>query len=121
MAYASVDDIDLYIGCLAESSLPVNGSLLGPTGLCVVARQFAVTKNNDRFFYDVGNQVNSFTMGNCNVSTRAGDCPNDHSADVFLAQLDEIRNTASLARIMCDNNNGNVSAMQPEAFRAPTR
>jgi len=62
-AYNSVDDIDLYIGCLAESAQPVNGSLLGPTGLCVVARQFAVTKNNDRFFYDVGSQTNSFTLG----------------------------------------------------------
>jgi peroxidase len=62
-AYNSVDDIDLYIGCLAESARPVNGSLLGPTGLCVVAKQFAVTKNNDRFFYDVGSQANSFTLG----------------------------------------------------------
>ena len=64
-AYNSVDDIVLYIGCLAESAQPVNGSLLGPTGLCVVAKQFAVIKNNDRFFYDVGNQPNSFTMGKC--------------------------------------------------------
>ncbi|XP_046451982.1 peroxidase-like [Daphnia pulex] len=95
-AYNSVDDIDLYIGCLAESARPVNGSLLGPTGLCVVARQFAVTKNNDRFFYDVGSQTNSFT----------------------LVQLNEIRKT-SLARILCDNNNGDVSTMQPKAFRAP--
>ncbi|XP_046639032.1 peroxidase-like [Daphnia pulicaria] len=95
-AYNSVDDIDLYIGCLAESARPVNGSLLGPTGLCVVARQFAVTKNNDRFFYDVGSQANSFT----------------------LVQLKEIRKT-SLARILCDNNNGDVSTMQPKAFRAP--
>ncbi|KAI9554530.1 hypothetical protein GHT06_019803 [Daphnia sinensis] len=95
-AYDSVNDIDLYIGCLAESSRPVNGSLLGPTGLCIVARQFAVTKNNDRFFYDVGNQPGSLTMG----------------------QLNEIRKT-SLARILCDNNNGDVNTMQPKAFRAP--
>ncbi|XP_057375843.1 peroxidase-like [Daphnia carinata] len=95
-AYDSVNDIDLYIGCLAESSRPVNGSLLGPTGLCIVARQFAVTKNNDRFFYDVGNQPSSLTMG----------------------QLNEIRKT-SLARILCQNNNGDVNTMQPNAFRAP--
>ena len=57
-----MDDIDLYIGCLAEAAHPVNGSLLGPTGLCIVARQFADTKNNDRFFFDVGNQANSFTL-----------------------------------------------------------
>lgn len=63
IAYTSVDDIDLYIGCLAESSKSVNGSVFGPTGLCVVAKQFAVTKNNDRFFYDVGNQASSFTLG----------------------------------------------------------
>ncbi len=62
-AYATVDDIDLYIGCLAEAAFPVNGSLLGPTGLCIVAKQFSDTKNSDRFFYDVGNQANSFTVG----------------------------------------------------------
>ena len=63
-AYRSVDDIDLYIGCLAEATIPVNGSLLGSTALCLVAQQFALTKNNDRYFYDVGQQTNSFNLSN---------------------------------------------------------
>ena len=61
--YNSVDDIDLYIGCLSESSRPVTGSVLGPTAVCVIANQFSVIKNNDRYFYDVTNQMNSLTTG----------------------------------------------------------
>ena len=63
VSYQSVDDIDLYIGCLAEASSPVKESLLGETGLCVIAEQFALTKNSDRFFYEVGDQTSSFTIG----------------------------------------------------------
>ncbi|EFX79821.1 hypothetical protein DAPPUDRAFT_51887, partial [Daphnia pulex] len=97
--YDSVDDIDLYIGCLSESSKPVAGSVLGPTALCIIANQFAIIKNNDRYFYDVTNQISSFST----------------------AQYDEIRKSASLARIMCDNNNGDINTVQPNAFRAPIR
>ncbi len=61
--YDSVDDIDLYIGCLSESSTPVAGSVLGPTALCIIANQFAIIKNNDRYFYDVTNQISSFSTG----------------------------------------------------------
>ena len=75
--YKTVDDIDLYIGCLAESTkcfkkatkcfkkatTRADGDLMGPTGLCVIAQQFALTKNNDRFFYDVGSQSSSFNLG----------------------------------------------------------
>lgn len=63
MIYKTVDDIDLYIGAVAETPNPSDGSLMGPTGLCVIAKQFSLLKNNDRFFYDVGNQPNSFTLG----------------------------------------------------------
>ncbi|XP_046635692.1 peroxidase-like [Daphnia pulicaria] len=95
--YDSVDDIDLYMGCLSESSKPVAGSVLGPTALCIIANQFAIIKNNDRYFYDVTNQISSFST----------------------AQYDEIRKSASMARIMCDNNNGDINTIQPNVFRAP--
>jgi hypothetical protein len=65
--YDSVDDIDLYIGCLSESSKPVNGSVLGPTAVCVIAKQFSIIKNNDRYFYDVTNQINSLTTGKATI------------------------------------------------------
>jgi len=59
-----VDDIDLYIGCLFEKHLASDsGALMGPTAICITANQFQKTKNGDRFFYDIGNQPNSFTPG----------------------------------------------------------
>lgn len=60
--YKTVDDIDLYIGCLNEIHVP--GTLMGPTALCIVKDQFAKLKNGDRFFYDIGEQPHSFTIGN---------------------------------------------------------
>ncbi len=56
-----MDDIDLYIGCLNEIRIP--GTLMGPTALCIIADQFKKIKDGDRFFYDVGDQPNSFTPG----------------------------------------------------------
>jgi peroxidase len=63
--YKSVDDIDLYIGCLLENHITVfkSGALMGPTALCIAANQFQRTKNGDRFFYDIGGQPHSFTLG----------------------------------------------------------
>ncbi|XP_032796762.2 peroxidase [Daphnia magna] len=94
-AYQSVDDIDLYIGCLFETHVE-SESLMGPTALCIAAEQFQKTKNGDRYFYDIGDQPNSFTPD----------------------QLDQIRQS-SLARLMCDNNDGSVTTMQPFAMKSP--
>jgi len=59
--YASVDDIDLYIGGLTETS--VNGGNLGPTFSCLIAENFAQLKKSDRFFYENSGQRHSFTSG----------------------------------------------------------
>lgn len=59
--YRSVDDIDLYIGGLVERHLP--GSMLGPVFTCIIAEQFARSKEGDRFFYEHGGQPYSFTPG----------------------------------------------------------
>ncbi|KAB7494883.1 Chorion peroxidase [Armadillidium nasatum] len=59
--YRSVDDIDLWIGGMTETSVP--DGLLGPTFGNIVGRQFQVAQNGDRFFYDMGNQAGSFTPG----------------------------------------------------------
>ena len=57
--YASVNDIDLYIGGLAET--PVPGGLVGPTFTCLLADNFAALKYNDRYFFEIGGQRNSFS------------------------------------------------------------
>uniref|UniRef100_A0A2S2NJ57 Peroxidasin n=1 Tax=Schizaphis graminum TaxID=13262 RepID=A0A2S2NJ57_SCHGA len=57
--YSSVDDIDYYVGILLENK--ANGSMLGPTGSCVIADSFYRFRNGDRFFYDIKDQPGSFT------------------------------------------------------------
>lgn len=88
--YRHVDDIDLFIGGIAET--PTVGSLLGYTFLCIVGDQFARLRLGDRFYYENGGLESSFSE----------------------AQLEQIRKT-SLGRIMCDNSD-NLEMMQPLAF-----
>ena len=54
-----MNDIDLYIGGLAET--PVSGGLVGPTFACLLAENFAALKYNDRYFFEIGGQRNSFS------------------------------------------------------------
>ncbi|KAK3879034.1 hypothetical protein Pcinc_016377 [Petrolisthes cinctipes] len=91
--YEHVDDIDIFIGGIAETPSP--GSLLGHTFLCIVGDQFARLRLGDRFFYENGELESSFS----------------------LAQLEQIRHT-SMARVMCDNSD-DLEMMQPLAFIRP--
>lgn len=59
--YKSPDDIDLYIAGMAEKV--ISGGLLGHTFSHIVADQFARLKEADRFFYELGGQPSSFTLG----------------------------------------------------------
>ncbi|XP_064082488.1 peroxidase-like isoform X2 [Macrobrachium nipponense] len=74
--YAHVDDIDLFVGGLAED--PVPGGLVGPTFACIIAYQFLNARRGDRFWYE--NPEGGFTP----------------------AQLHAIRSSASFARVLCD-------------------
>lgn len=47
--YGSVDNIDLWIGILAED--PVPGASIGPTGQKIIADQFRRMRDGDRFWY----------------------------------------------------------------------
>lgn len=93
--YASVFDIDLFVGGVTEN--PIAGGLVGPTFANMIALQFRNLKFADRFFYDDLSQSVSFTK----------------------SQLDEIQKV-SLARIVCDNSDGTVTSIQPNAFKGPT-
>ena len=48
--YASVDDVDLWVGGLAEDA--VNGSILGETFFTIVRDQFSRLRDGDRFWYE---------------------------------------------------------------------
>jgi peroxidase len=59
--YATVDDIDVYVGGLVER--PLTGSIAGPTLNCLIAEQFKNIKFADRYFYELGGQAHSFSPG----------------------------------------------------------
>ena len=94
LIYKDVDDVDLFIGGISESSVP--GALLGHTFQCLVGDQFKRLQQGDRFFYDSEANPGKFTE----------------------AQLIEIRH-ANLARITCDNGD-EIHQIQPLAFRKPS-
>nr|XP_054749160.1 lactoperoxidase-like [Lytechinus pictus] len=49
-AYTHVDDIDAFIGMVAEE--PIDGALVGPTVGCILGKHFYNLKFGDRFWYE---------------------------------------------------------------------
>ena len=86
--YNSVDDIDVFIGGILEP--PTDGSILGPTFLCIIGDQFQRIRTGDRLWYE------------------------EEAAGFSLEQLEQVRRS-SLARVLCDNSD-NVSVIQPGVF-----
>ena len=86
--YNSVDDIDIFIGGILEP--PTDGSILGPTFLCIIGDQFQRIRTGDRLWYE------------------------EEAAGFSPEQLEQVRRT-SLARVLCDNSD-NVSIIQPRVF-----
>ncbi|KAF8363235.1 hypothetical protein PRIPAC_90158 [Pristionchus pacificus] len=91
--YEDVDDVDLFTGILSERA--PRGALIGPTGLCLVAEQFARTKKCDRFFYENGAQAGSFTTD----------------------QLSEIRKV-TFSSLFCSSSRI-LKRIQPDSFTLP--
>nr|XP_027215058.1 peroxidase-like [Penaeus vannamei] len=74
--YRHVDDIDLFVGGLAEH--PVDGGVVGPTFACILLDQFLRLKVGDRYWYETNDKLTRFKK----------------------KQVKEIRKT-TLAGIMC--------------------
>lgn len=76
--YADVADVDLLTGVISE--VPVDGAVVGPTAACLLALQFKVLRQTDRYWYE-----------------------NDLPPSAFSKeQLFELRKS-SAARLLCDN------------------
>ncbi|XKL59210.1 hypothetical protein PGB90_000226 [Kerria lacca] len=88
--YNHPDDVELIVGGSLERLVP--GTLAGPTFLCLLIKQFYITRTSDRYFFEAGNQTGSFK----------------------LDQLKQIKKI-TLARIFCDNGD-DIHNMQPKAF-----
>ncbi|KAK0090813.1 hypothetical protein PV325_003833 [Microctonus aethiopoides] len=88
--YSNVDDIDLIMGALLE--VTAEGSIMGPTFLCLLGRTFRNLRLGDKYWYENANQPGSFT----------------------LQQLNEIRKS-TISKILCDNGD-RLNHIQPRAF-----
>lgn len=93
--YASVGDIDLFIGGVSEQSLP--NSLVGPTFSCILSEQFRRLKDGDRFWFENG--------------------PNTSPYPFTQEQLAELRKT-SLAKIICQAGK-EIDSVQPFVMMKP--
>ncbi|CAG0892259.1 unnamed protein product [Darwinula stevensoni] len=119
--YENVDDVDLFIGGISER--PLDGTLLGPTFHCIIGDMFQRLQKGDRFFYDIGNQPNSFTpgdyfsSGSFTLSIEQFPMILSLSPSSIVAQLSEIRKT-SLAQILCDNSDGGIQGIPPLVFQS---
>ncbi|XP_033757666.1 lactoperoxidase-like [Pecten maximus] len=91
--YKHPDDIDLFTGALSERK--IRGTYIGPTFSCIIAKQFQLLKQGDRFWYE-------------------NDIPN---IGLTAAQLNEIKKVR-LSQIMCRNIG--ISQIQLNAFRVPS-
>ena len=112
--YADPQDIDLFLGGVTE--MPEPGALLGPTFSTIVTKQFDVLKHSDRFFYSDPSQNISFTP-----SKYFDSFLNDlNCMAIFLGQILELQKV-SLSRVICDNNDGTIVSIQPNAFRTAAR
>ena len=50
--YGSVDNVDLFVGGLAENADSGDGSMLGPTFTAIIADQFANLRTGDRLYFE---------------------------------------------------------------------
>ncbi|XP_072140538.1 chorion peroxidase-like [Dermacentor andersoni] len=92
--YEDVRDVDLFSAAISE--YPLADASMGPTMACIVVDSLGRLKWGDRFYYEHGGQAGSFTPG----------------------QLRTIRETTTLAKIVCENTEG-TDTIQRHAFLLP--
>ena len=92
--YAHVDDIDVYVGGLAETH--VDGGLVGPLFAHMMAAQFRDLKRGDRFYFENGACETIFTP----------------------AQLDELKKV-TMASLLCTCTD--TETVQRKPFHPPSR
>jgi len=66
MLFQDVEDIDLFVGGLAER--PLTGALIGPTFGCLLGQQFQILKKGDRFWYENNIPPSAYTKGKKSIS-----------------------------------------------------
>lgn len=59
--FSHPDDIDLWTGIVTET--PLEGRAVGPTGACLIGRQFWILKHADRFYYETSDAAAKFKIG----------------------------------------------------------
>ncbi|CAG0884485.1 unnamed protein product [Darwinula stevensoni] len=101
--YTDVDDIDLYIGGLAER--PLGHALVGPTFACLVGDQFARFKRADRFWYEEGGTSHSFTEGTheCLVTAEPSPVQAWNHGEKHIEGVDSSKSDTSLFRYAEDD------------------
>ena len=61
LLWQHVDDIDLFVGGLAER--PLSGAVVGPTFGCLLGQQFQILKKGDRFWYENNIPPSAYSKG----------------------------------------------------------
>ncbi|KAF8771502.1 Peroxidase like protein [Argiope bruennichi] len=91
--YAAVEDIDMWVGMNLEEHMP--GSPLGPSAVCINAKQFYFMQKGDRFYFDI-------------VGPEAP----------FTSEQRKAIKQSSWARILCDNTH--ISQVTKNPFLLPS-
>ncbi|NXG03269.1 PERM Myeloperoxidase, partial [Sakesphorus luctuosus] len=86
--YGTADNIDLWMGVVAEP--PVPGGRIGPTGGCIIGTQFSKLRSGDRFLWE--------------------------SPGVFTPQQQQALSNITLAKLFCDNTR--IQKVPRDVFRA---
>jgi hypothetical protein len=102
-AYGSVDNIDPFVGGLAEDHVP--GSDLGPTFQAILVNQFTRLETGDRYFY----LNESFSSAEAKIMDQGSTLGQiiENNTDVTNLQPDVFKFTASISGTVSFAQNGN--------------